>query len=140
VTKAVLQMIPDRMALAIARDLPLRGDMAEQFAAAAATLLPGPKWVVETGGRFIGLGGLSPQGAGASVGWLLVADGLTVRDWAAGRWALRTVMQWAATRSIRRVRALVDARNPGAQRLLARLGFEATGRDGDEITMTRELV
>jgi RimJ/RimL family protein N-acetyltransferase len=134
-----MKMIADPLAAKIARELPLRGDMAEQFAQAGATIPPGPKWAVEAGGRVIGLGGLSPQGAAASVGWLLVADGLTVRDWAVGRWALRTVMEWAASHSIRRVRALVDAGNPGAQRLLARLGFEATGRDGDEITMTREL-
>lgn len=135
-----MKMIPDRLAAKIARELPLRGDMAEQFESAGGGLLTGPKWAVEAGGRVIGLGGLSPQGAAASVGWLLVADGLRPRDWAVGRWAMRTVMEWAATRSIRRVRALVDAGNPGAQRLLARMGFEATGRDGDEITMTRELI
>lgn len=134
-----LKMIPVRTAEAYAAQMTMRGDMAAQFEAEGGQLPPGPIWSLGTGERLLGLGGLERRGAGASLGWLLAADGLSIRDWAVARWALRSVLDWARSHSIRRVHAAVEAGNAGAQRLLASLDFEPTGRDGKEITMTLEL-
>lgn len=117
----------------------LRPDMASQFEARGRRFPAGPTWAVMVGDRTLGVGGLEPQGAAASAGWLLVSDGLTVRDWAVGRRAIRKALDWSRQHAIRRVRVLVDAGQPGAHRLMRSLGFEATDRDGDGIIMTLEL-
>lgn len=132
-------MVHSETALSMVRHLTLRPDMAAQFEATGRRLLPGPAWAVADGDRVLGFGGLSAQGATASVGWLLVSDGLTARDWAAGRRAMRAALDWARGHAIRRVRVLVEAGQPGAHRLMLGLGFVATDRDGDDITMTLEL-
>lgn len=135
-----LQMTAATQALAIARALPVRADMQRDFEAEGAALPIGPIWTLLDGDRVVGLGGLERRGAGTSAGWLLVPEGLSARDWAKGRRAILEVLQWAAWHSVRRVAAVVEAGNIGAQHLLARLGFEASDRDGDDITMVRELV
>lgn len=135
-----LKMTAATQALAEARALPVRADMRDDFASEAAALPIGPIWTLYEGDRVVGLGGLERRGAGTSAGWLLVPEGLTARDWAKGRRAILEVLQWASWHSVRRVAAVVEAGNIGAQRLLARLGFEPADRAGDDITMIRELV
>lgn len=135
-----LQMTGDLQALALARAMTLRPDMRTDFDAEGATLPAGPIWALYEGPRLAGLGGLERRGAGASKGWLLIPEGLTPRDWAMGRRAIRQVLEWAACHGVKRVAATVESANLPACRLLVRLGFEASWREGDDITMTRELV
>lgn len=134
-----LQKVTALQARKLAESLPLRPDMREQFEAAGGDLGDGPAWAFGIGGRLLGLGGLRPVGAAGSSGWLLVGEGVTSRDWAAARRAIRTVLEWAARRAIRRVHAFPEASLAGAMRLLVKLGFEPTGREGDNIIMTKEL-
>lgn len=136
-SRARLEMIASCRAGDLAAGLSLRGDMAEQY---AGVIEPGPTWALWDGERLLGLGGLTPRGAARSAGWLLVAEGVTSRDWTVARRAMRLVLDWAATRSIRRVCALVDCERAGAMSLLRGLGFEASDREGDDIVMTKELV
>ncbi len=136
----VLQMTSQPLATARAANMALRPDMAEQFAGEQGTIPPGPVWTLLRDGEVLGMGGLEPKGASRSLGWLLVAEGLTPRDWAMGRRAMREALDFAARRAVRRVQALVEARRPEACALLLALGFVATDRDGDNIIMTRELV
>lgn len=135
-----LEIIGGAEAVVRARGLTLRRDMRTQFDEEAGAIPAGPVWVFSDGPRTLGLGGLRRHGAGASVAWLLVAEGVTLRDWVAARRAIRDVLNWAATRSIRRVHACPEASMAGAQRLLVRLGFEPSGREGEHIVMTKELV
>lgn len=135
-----LELTGATQGLALARALPVRADMRQDFEAEAGALPIGPMWTLYDGARVVGLGGLERRGAGTSAGWLLVPEDLTPRDWAKGRRAILEVLQWAAWHSVRRVAAVVEAGNIGAQHLLARLGFEAADRVGDDITMVRELV
>lgn len=138
-SRYVLQMTSQPLAAARAANMALRPDMAEQFAGERGVIPPGPVWTLLRDGEVLGMGGLEPKGAARSHGWLLVADGLTPRDWAMGRRAIREALDFAARRAVRRVQALVDCGSPGACRLLLGLGFVATDRDGDNIVMTREL-
>lgn len=131
-----LQMVSAVRAAELAAGLTLRADMVADY---QGVIPPGPTWALWTGDRLLGLGGLEPRGAAASAGWLLVADGVTARDWAGARRAIRHVLCWAASRSIKRVSALVDCERAGALALLRGLGFEAADREGDDIVMTREL-
>lgn len=132
-----LQMVSTMRAAELAAGLPLRTDMVADF---HGVIPVGPTWALWSGGRLLGLGGLEPRGAARSAGWLLVGEGVTARDWAGARRAMRHVLGWAAGRSIKRVCALVDCERKGALNLLRGLGFEAADREGDDIVMTKELV
>lgn len=134
-----LEMVSELRAGALAATLPLRPDMAEQWEESGGALTPGPKWALWDGGRLLGIGGLTPRGAATSTGWLLVGQEVEARDWAMARRAMRQALDWIARRGVKRVQVLVEAGRFGAQRLMVRLGFEATSRDGDDITMTKEL-
>ena len=123
-----------------ARDMTLRPDMAEAFAREGRTLPPGPIWTVLDGDRLIGMGGLEPRGAATSLGWLLVADDLTARDWAMGRRAMGSALAWARCHGIKRVVVVATQGLPGARRLLEKLQFRATGTDDEgDMEMTMEL-
>lgn len=132
-----LTMIGHAAATKQASAMTLRPDMAEQLQARDGQLPEGPIWGLYDGERVIGLGGLARQGAAASLGWLLIGDDLTRRDWAMARRAIAVALEWAGTRAIRRVHALVAME--GARRLLKSLGFRAAHADADGLTMTLEL-
>ena len=125
---------------ACARHMTLRPDMAEAFRREGHALPPGPIWTVMKGDQLVGMGGLEPRGAATSLGWLLVADGLSARDWAMGRRAMASALGWARCHGIKRVVVVATPALPGARRLLERLGFRATGPDDDgDLEMTMEL-
>lgn len=133
-----VRMVTDAMAHWGAGQMAMRSDMREQFEESGRAIPVGPKWALATGEKVLALGGFEPSGAGASLGWYLTAD-LTPRDWVAARWATRTALGWARTRSIRRLHALTPGDLPEAARMLARLGFKLTGQEGDDAVMTLEL-
>lgn len=123
-----------------AREMTLRPDMRRQFQEEGHELPAGPIWTLLESGRVLGMGGLKPSGAGASIGWLLVGEDVGPRDWAVGRRLMRRALEWAACHAIRRVHACPEASMDGARRLLVGLGFEPTGEEGDNIVMTKELI
>lgn len=127
------------VAEARSRSMALRPDMQREFDAAGGLNKEGPIWTLMRGDRVLGMGGLEPRGAAGSAGWLLVAEGLTRRDWAMGRRLIVEALEWARRHAIRRVHAFPEASMDGAMRLLLGLGFVAAGREGDNIIMTREL-
>lgn len=137
--KAELQMVARAWAQQAARRLSLRADMAADFEREGRTLPPGPTWALWIDDRLVGMGGLTPHGGGVSGGWLLIGATMDRRAWTVARRAIREVLAWARTRSIRRIVAVVEAANAGAAALLTVLGFQPTDRVGDDITLTLEL-
>lgn len=139
-TGVTLQMVSDATAPLAARSLTtVRADMAADFEAAGGAVPRGPKWLLSDGDRILGLGGLEPRGAAASAGWLLVGEGLTARDWAAGRWAIRRALHFARSRSVRRIGALVDPDKAAPRAFLAGMGFVAAEPEEDGLMMVLEL-
>lgn len=124
------------LATRMAMGLTPRADMAEQRG--DAPLPPGPKWVLMEGDRVVGMGGLEPSGAGASLGWLLVGD-LTRREWAMMRRAVREVLTWARSHGIKRVYALVAEDRPAHAAMLAGVGFKLSGQEDGAAVMKAEL-
>lgn len=120
--------------------LPLRPDMAAQFAAEGGRLPEGPAWMLTRRGELVALGGVEPIGGAHGAGWLLCGDDLTARDWLMIRKALvEGVLGLRRTRTVRFVHALADVGRPKAAALLRRLGFESAGRTGDDLKMTLEV-
>lgn len=132
-------MTSRHFAEARAREMTLRPDMQRQFEEEGWALPDGPIWTLLRGEQVLGMGGFKPSGAAASIGWLLVGEDVTPRDWAFARRLMVSALGWARCHAIKRVHASPEASMAGAQRLLAALGFEATGREGDHIIMTKEL-
>lgn len=120
--------------------LPLRADMAAQFAAEGAKLPEGQAWELCRDGELRAIGGVEPIGGAHGAGWLLVGDDLTTRDWLMIRKALvEGVLGLRRTRTVRFVHAYADAGAPKAIRLLRRMGFEAAGREGDAVKLVLEV-
>lgn len=117
-----------------------RADMAEALAANGGRLPAGAKWTLcDTRARVtLGIGGLEPSGAAASLGWFLSAD-LTARQWVGAMGAVRNRFAWARGRAVRRVHVLVAGDRPGAAEMMRRVGFRLTGQEGGDAVMTREL-
>jgi len=135
-----LQMVTDATAALVARSLTsVRADMAPDFEAEGCAVPRGPKWLLSDGDRILGMGGLEPRGAAASAGWLLVGDDLTPRDWANGRRAMRAAMDFARSRCVRRVGALVDPDRKAPQEFLARMGFVPAEHEEEGLMMALEL-
>lgn len=122
------------------RRFTMRPDMAEAWEAAGRRLPDGPKWTMHDMRQLetLGIGGLEPDGAAASLGWFLCAD-LTPRQWMAALGAVRDRLAWARGRAVRRVHVLVAGGRPGAAGMMGRVGFRLTGQEGDDAVMTREL-
>lgn len=120
--------------------LPLRADMAAQFAAEGGRLPEGRAWSLCRDGDLLAVGGVEPMGGAHGGGWLLCGDELTRRDWLMIRKALvEGVLGLRRARTVRFVHALADAGKPKAIRLLRRLGFEAAGREGDAVKLVLEV-
>lgn len=132
-----LSMIGHAAATQQAAAMSLRPDMAEQLRERNGQLPEGPIWGLYEGDRVIGLGGLARQGSAASLGWLLIGDDLTRRDWAMARRAIAVALEWAGTRAVRRVHALVST--APARALLKGLGFRAAHARPGDVIMTLEL-
>ncbi len=117
-----------------------RDDMAAALAANGGRLPDGPKWTLCDKRRLVtlGIGGLEPAGAAASLGWFLSGD-LTPRQWMAALSAVRDRLAWARGRAVRRVHVLVAGDRPGAAGMMGRVGFRLTGQEGGDAVMTQEL-
>lgn len=120
--------------------LTLRPDMAAQFQTHGVVVPAGPAFTLRKDGAVLGMGGFErrPGMSGTALGWLLVGE-LTPREWAAGRRAMRWGLDWAARRGITRIYALATAAVPGAERLLAGLGFRPDGHEGDDVRMVLDI-
>lgn len=109
-------------------EIELRADFAHAFDAAGQALPVGLRWTLlgETG-RPIAVGGLEPLAdKGCWGAWGLTAD-LDRRAWAFARRSAAKVLDYAERELGARSIQALSASDPGAIRLLQRLGFAITG-------------